>query len=134
MLNTRNEYGKKMKSSWSNNKNVSIVVLWKNTLFSPLTNTYTCTTFSMDIGLKLLTWNAWLKSNDLFEYTVCLMLYLIVFVGDYGGFFVIVVDEVGRGRSLWTCAICLFVCTFEEGKNPPFFFNLFVIWYSSIWY
>lgn len=55
------------------------------------------------------------------------MLYLIVFVGDYGGFFVIVVDEVGRGGPYEHAqSVYLFVLLKKE-KKPTFFFNLFVI-------
>lgn len=128
----RNEYGKKMKSSWSNNKNVSIVVLWKNTLFSPLTNTYTCTTFSMDIGLKLLAWNGWNRMiylNTLYVLCYIWLFLLVIMVASlllrwtrWGG------EVLMNMRNL---SICLY---FWRRKKPTFFFNLFVIWYSSIWY
>lgn len=61
------------------------------------------------------------------------MLYLIVFVGDYGGFFVIVVDEVGRGGP-YEHAQSVYLFVLLKKEKTHLFFNLFVIWYSSIWY
>lgn len=133
MLNTRNEYGKKMKSSWSNNKNVSIVVLWKNTLFSPLTNTYTCTTFSMDIGLKLLAWNGWNRMIYLNTLYVLCYIWLFLLVIMVASLLLRWTRWGGGGPYEHAQSVYLFVLLKKE-KKPTFFFNLFVIWYSSIWY